>query len=61
MPTRRSIPPGGGFDMGSGRYSRDIARARTFGFSQDVEMLRASGLALGGGLNNAIVMDDARC
>jgi UDP-3-O-[3-hydroxymyristoyl] N-acetylglucosamine deacetylase len=46
------------FDMGSGRYSRDIARARTFTFSRDVEALRASGLALGGGLDNAIVMDD---
>jgi UDP-3-O-[3-hydroxymyristoyl] N-acetylglucosamine deacetylase len=46
------------FDMGSGSYTRDIARARTFGFTKDVEMLRASGLALGGGLDNAIVMDD---
>ena len=46
------------FDMGSGTYSRDIARARTFGFTKDVEMLRANGLALGGGLDNAIVMDD---
>jgi len=48
------------FDMGSGRYSRDIARARTFAFSKDVEMLRANGLALGGGLDNAIVMDDTK-
>ncbi|MEN9888537.1 MAG: UDP-3-O-[3-hydroxymyristoyl] N-acetylglucosamine deacetylase [Pseudomonadota bacterium] len=46
------------FDMGSGVYARDIARARTFGFTKDVEMLRANGLALGGGLDNAIVMDD---
>jgi len=46
------------FDLGSGNYSRDIARARTFGFTKDVEMLRANGLALGGGLDNAIVMDD---
>jgi UDP-3-0-acyl N-acetylglucosamine deacetylase len=46
------------FDLGSGRYSRDIARARTFGFTRDVEMMRANGLALGGGLDNAIVMDD---
>ena len=46
------------FDMGSGRYSRDIARARTFGFTKDVEAMRAKGLALGGGLDNAIVMDD---
>lgn len=46
------------FDMGTGAYSRDIARARTFGFTKDVEMMRANGLALGGGLDNAIVMDD---
>ena len=46
------------FDLGQGNYARDIARARTFGFTRDVEMLRANGLALGGGLDNAIVMDD---
>ncbi len=46
------------FDLGAGNYSRDIARARTFGFTRDVEALRANGLALGGGLDNAIVMDD---
>jgi UDP-3-O-[3-hydroxymyristoyl] N-acetylglucosamine deacetylase len=46
------------FDMSEGVYARDIARARTFGFTRDVEMLRANGLALGGGLDNAIVMDD---
>jgi len=46
------------FDLGSGRYAREIARARTFGFTRDVEMLRANGLARGGGLDNAIVMDD---
>ncbi|WP_090044938.1 UDP-3-O-acyl-N-acetylglucosamine deacetylase [Limnohabitans sp. 2KL-27] len=48
------------FDMSEGVYSRDIARARTFGFTKDVEMMRANGLALGGGLDNAIVMDDYR-
>ena len=46
------------FDMSEGVYARDIARARTFGFTRDVEMMRANGLALGGGLDNAIVMDD---
>jgi UDP-3-O-[3-hydroxymyristoyl] N-acetylglucosamine deacetylase len=46
------------FDMSRDSYSRDIARARTFGFTKDVEMMRANGLALGGGLDNAIVMDD---
>ena len=46
------------FDMSTDSYSRDIARARTFGFTKDVETMRANGLALGGGLDNAIVMDD---
>ncbi|GLS14013.1 UDP-3-O-acyl-N-acetylglucosamine deacetylase [Hydrogenophaga electricum] len=46
------------FDLGSGQYAREIARARTFGFTRDVEMMRSHGLALGGGLDNAIVMDD---
>ncbi|RMX02562.1 UDP-3-O-acyl-N-acetylglucosamine deacetylase [Corticibacter populi] len=46
------------FDMGEGNYVRDIARARTFGFTRDVEALRSHGLALGGGYDNAIVMDD---
>ena len=46
------------FDLGAGNYSRDIARARTFGFTKEVEMMRSKGLALGGGLDNAIVMDD---
>ena len=46
------------FDMSTGSYTRDIARARTFGFTKDVELMRANGLAMGGGLDNAIVMDD---
>jgi UDP-3-O-[3-hydroxymyristoyl] N-acetylglucosamine deacetylase len=48
------------FDLSSGRYTRDIARARTFGFTKDFETMRARGLALGGSLDNAIVMDDYR-
>ncbi|MGI9217157.1 MAG: UDP-3-O-acyl-N-acetylglucosamine deacetylase [Hydrogenophaga sp.] len=48
------------FDMGSGTYAREIARARTFGFTRDVEMMRTHGLGLGGGLDNAIVMDDVK-
>jgi UDP-3-O-[3-hydroxymyristoyl] N-acetylglucosamine deacetylase len=48
------------FDMGSGDYARDIARARTFGFTRDMEQLRANGLGLGGGLDNVIVLDDVR-
>ncbi|MDD4930440.1 MAG: UDP-3-O-acyl-N-acetylglucosamine deacetylase [Gallionella sp.] len=41
-------------------YIRDISRARTFGFMQDVEHMRSQGLALGGSLDNAIVMDEYR-
>jgi UDP-3-O-[3-hydroxymyristoyl] N-acetylglucosamine deacetylase len=41
-------------------YKREIARARTFGFLQEVESLRARGLALGGSLENAIVIDGTR-
>ena len=48
------------FDLGSGNYARDIARARTFGFTRDVEMMRSRGLSLGGGMDNAIVVDDYR-
>jgi len=48
------------FDLGSGSYSSDIARARTFGFTKEVEYMRSKGLALGGGLDNAIVMDDTK-
>jgi UDP-3-O-[3-hydroxymyristoyl] N-acetylglucosamine deacetylase len=46
------------FNLSKDNYARDIARARTFGFTKDVEFLRAKGLGLGGGLDNAIVMDD---
>jgi UDP-3-O-[3-hydroxymyristoyl] N-acetylglucosamine deacetylase len=48
------------FDLGTGNYARDIARARTFGFTRDVETMRAKGLSLGGGMDNAIVVDDYR-
>ncbi len=41
-------------------YEQAVMRARTFGFVQDVEMLRALGLAQGGSLENAIVMDEFR-
>ena len=47
-------------DFAEHSYSREIARARTFGFMQEVEYLRENGLALGGGLENAIVLDEFR-
>ena len=48
------------FDFASGQYKRDIARARTFGFTKDVEMMRARGLGLGGNMDNVIVVDEYR-
>ena len=47
-------------DFSSRRYIRDISRARTFGFLRDIEYLQSHGLTLGGGLDNAIVVDDYR-
>jgi UDP-3-O-[3-hydroxymyristoyl] N-acetylglucosamine deacetylase len=47
-------------DFADQSYLREVARARTFGFMQDVESLRDQGLALGGSLENAIVMDEYR-
>ena len=41
-------------------YVKEVSRARTFGFMQDVENMRSQGLALGGSLDNAIVMDEYR-
>jgi UDP-3-O-[3-hydroxymyristoyl] N-acetylglucosamine deacetylase len=47
-------------DFADHSYTREVARARTFGFMQEVEYLRENGLALGGGLENAIVLDEFR-
>jgi UDP-3-O-[3-hydroxymyristoyl] N-acetylglucosamine deacetylase len=47
-------------DFADNRYLNEVARARTFGFMQDIEALRDQGLALGGSLENAIVMDEYR-
>ena len=46
--------------MGAGQYTREIARARTFGFSKDVEAMRRRGLGLGGSMDNVIVIDDQK-
>jgi len=48
------------FDMGGGKYKSDIARARTFGFTKDVELMRSRGLTMGANMDNAIVVDDSR-
>lgn len=47
-------------DFAETSYLKEIARARTFGFMHDVERLREGGLALGGGLDNALVLDEYR-
>lgn len=47
-------------DLGEHSYIKEVSRARTFGFMQDVEYMRSQGLALGGNLDNAIVMDEYR-
>ena len=46
--------------FGHDSYEKDVARSRTFGFVNDVEFLRSIGLAQGGSLDNAVVMDDYR-
>jgi UDP-3-O-[3-hydroxymyristoyl] N-acetylglucosamine deacetylase len=47
-------------EFGQVSFVREVSRARTFGFTQEVEMMRAKGLARGGSLDNAIVVDDFR-
>jgi len=47
-------------DFSSTSFVKEISRARTFGFMKDIEMLRERNLALGGSMDNAIVVDDFR-
>jgi UDP-3-O-[3-hydroxymyristoyl] N-acetylglucosamine deacetylase len=47
-------------DFSTTTFLREISRARTFGFMRDLEYMRARNLALGGNLDNAIVLDDYR-
>jgi UDP-3-O-[3-hydroxymyristoyl] N-acetylglucosamine deacetylase len=47
-------------DFAEHSYVKEVSRARTFGFMQDVEAMRSAGLALGGSLQNAIVLDETR-
>jgi UDP-3-O-[3-hydroxymyristoyl] N-acetylglucosamine deacetylase len=46
------------FKLENGSFGREIASARTFGFTREIEMLRKANLALGGSLDNAIVLTD---
>ena len=47
-------------DFSTTSFLKEVSRARTFGFMRDIEMLRSQNLALGGTMDNAIVMDDYR-
>jgi UDP-3-O-[3-hydroxymyristoyl] N-acetylglucosamine deacetylase len=47
-------------DFADTSFVREVSRARTFGFMHEVEALRSNGLALGGSLDNAVVMDEFR-
>ncbi len=47
-------------DFSSTSFVREVSRARTFGFLNEIEMLRENSLALGGSLDNAVVVDDYR-
>lgn len=47
-------------DFSSTSYVKEVSRARTFGFTKDLEYMRSKNLALGGSVKNAIVVDDYR-
>ncbi len=55
-PSRSSVE----IDFAEVSFAREICRARTFGFTQDVELMRSRGLGRGGSLDNAVVIDDFR-
>ena len=59
-PTMRSSGQQATVDLSEVSFAKEVSRARTFGFLQDVEALQEAGLARGGSLDNAIVMDDYR-
>lgn len=59
-PVFRSMAREFKIDFAEQSYIQEVSRARTFGFSRDVEYLRKHGLARGGNLDNALVLDDHR-
>lgn len=59
-PTFRNARQHASVDFSTTSFVKEISRARTFGFVGDLEALRAAGLARGGGLDNAIVLDGFR-
>lgn len=59
-PTFRNSTQLASIDFSTTSFVKEVSRARTFGFMRDLEALRKAGLARGGGLDNAIVMDSFR-
>lgn len=59
-PTFRDSTQNATVDFSTTSFVKEVSRARTFGFMADLESLRQSGLARGGGVDNAIVLDDYR-
>jgi UDP-3-O-[3-hydroxymyristoyl] N-acetylglucosamine deacetylase len=59
-PQFRGEPQTATVDFSSSSYVREVSRARTFGFMRDIEYMRSRRLALGGNLDNAVVLDDFR-
>lgn len=59
-PMVKQCPVEAQFDFSCIGYIKEVSRSRTFGFTKDYEYLRANNLALGGNLDNAIVLDDYR-
>lgn len=59
-PVFRSHQSFASVDFSTTSYLKEIARARTFGFMRDIEMLRERKLVLGGSMDNAVVLDDYR-
>ncbi len=59
-PTFQNVKKKASVDFSTTSFVKEVSRARTFGFMGDLEALRAAGLARGGGLDNAIVLDDYR-
>ena len=59
-PSLRKSTQTASVDFSTTSFVKEVSRARTFGFMRDLEMLRAAGLARGGGMDNAIVMDNYR-
>lgn len=59
-PVFKDVRPSATVDFAHTSFTKEVSRARTFGFMQEVESMREQGLALGGSLDNAIVMDEFR-